>query len=160
MARSTNTDLPYRPCAGVVLINDAGLVFAGQRINKADAWQMPQGGIDDGESPREAALRELVEEVGTDRGDVLAETSDWLVYDLPVELVGKALKGRYRGQRQKWFAVRFTGDDRDIDVAGVHHPEFAAWKWMRSDELAACIVSFKRDIYLKVFEEFRRFLAG
>jgi len=159
-SRSGGACLPYRPCAGVALINDAGLVFAGQRIGKADAWQMPQGGIDDGETPREAALRELAEETGTDKGAVLAETAGWLSYDLPDDLVGKALKGRYRGQRQKWFAVGFAGTDNDIDIAGVEHPEFDDWAWMRAGDLAQRTVAFKREIYIRVFEEFSRFLAS
>jgi putative (di)nucleoside polyphosphate hydrolase len=153
------SDLPYRPCAGVVLIDDAGRVFAGRRIDREDAWQMPQGGIDDGETPRQAALRELCEEIGTDQGEVVAEAVDWYAYDLPDGLLGKALKGRYRGQKQKWFAVRFTGTDADIDIAGVSHPEFNAWAWVTADELIARIVPFKRDIYIRVFEEFRPFLA-
>jgi putative (di)nucleoside polyphosphate hydrolase len=153
-------DLPYRANAGVVLINDAGLVFAGRRVGMADAWQMPQGGIDKGESPREAALRELEEEIGTRKGEVLAETAAWLTYDLPEHLVGKALKGRYRGQKQKWFAMRFTGSDGEIDIAGVEHPEFDAWTWMTSGALLARIVDFKRDIYRRVFEEFRAHLTA
>jgi putative (di)nucleoside polyphosphate hydrolase len=160
MAGSAPSNLPYRPCAGVVLINDAGLVFAGRRIDQVeDAWQMPQGGIDDGETPRQAALRELREEIGTDNGEVLAETADWLVYDLPDALLGKALKGRYRGQTQKWFAVRFTGTDADIDIAGVSHPEFNAWAWMTPGDLVDRIVSFKRDLYRHIFEEFRPLLG-
>jgi len=152
-------ELPYRPCAGVVLLNDAGLVFAGQRIDMPGAWQMPQGGIDESEEPHEAALRELAEETGTDKAEILAETRDWLVYDLPPELVGKALEGRYRGQKQKWFAMRFTGRDEDIDIRGVRHPEFDAWRWMATAELLDVIVAFKRGIYRSVFEEFSDLLA-
>jgi putative (di)nucleoside polyphosphate hydrolase len=160
MAASGSSSLPYRANAGVVLINNAGLVFAGRRIDRPDAWQMPQGGIDKGESPRQAAMRELAEEIGTNKGDVLAETSEWLAYDLPDNLLGKALKGRYRGQKQKWFAVRFTGADSDIDIRGVKHPEFDAWTWMRAGDLLERIVEFKRDIYRRVFEEFRLHLAA
>ena len=159
MASTCHHDLPYRPCAGVVLIDGAGRVFAGRRIGQPDAWQMPQGGIEKGESPRQAALRELSEEIGAIKGDVLAETSDWLTYDLPQELVGTALKGRYRGQKQKWFAVRFTGVDTDIDVHGVAHPEFDAWAWMTAKDLIGRIVPFKRNVYAQVFDEFETFLT-
>ena len=143
----------------MVLIDRAGLVFAGSRLDGSGEWQMPQGGIDKGETPREAALRELVEEIGTDKGDIVAETADWLTYDLPDHLIGKALKGRYRGQTQMWFAMRFTGADGDIDVQGVDHPEFGDWKWMRASDLANQIVAFKRDVYRQVFNEFSGLLA-
>jgi putative (di)nucleoside polyphosphate hydrolase len=159
MARSDPSDLPYRPCAGVVLINDAGLIFAGRRIDMPDAWQMPQGGIDKDETPRDAALRELLEEIGTNKGEVLAETDGRLTYDLPDHLLGMALKGRYRGQKQKWFAMRFTGSDDDIDIAGVDHPEFEDWAWMTANDLIAHIVPFKADIYRRVFGAFRPFLT-
>lgn len=159
MAELKAADLPYRPCAGVVLIDRAGLVFAGCRLDGSGEWQMPQGGIDKGETPRNAALRELAEEIGTDKGEIIAETSDWLTYDLPEHLIGKALKGRYRGQTQKWFAMRFSGADSDINVQGVEHPEFSDWTWMRADDLASQIVTFKRDVYARVFEEFQSYLA-
>ena len=142
----------------MVLIDRAGLVFAGSRIDGM-GWQMPQGGIDKGETPRDAALRELAEEIGTNKGDIVAETADWLTYDLPDELIGKALKGRYRGQTQKWFAMRFAGTDDDIDVQGVDHPEFGGWSWMRADDLAEQIIAFKRDVYRQVFNEFRGLLT-
>ena len=123
--------LPYRPCAGVVLINAEGLIFAGQRIDTQGAWQMPQGGIDEGEDPRQAALRELVEETGVspDKVQVLAETPGWVYYDLPPELLGKVWKGRYGGQRQKWVLMRFLGQDADIRI-DTDHPEFQEWRWM------------------------------
>ncbi len=152
-------ELPYRPCAGIVLLNDAGLVFAARRIDMPDAWQMPQGGIDDGETPRRAAQRELAEEIGTDRAEIVAQGSDWLTYDLPPDLLGKALKGRFRGQKQMWFAMRFTGVDSDIDIHGVAHPEFEAWRWMTPDDILTSIVPFKRDVYEKVFSEFSGLLA-
>ncbi|TVQ56135.1 MAG: RNA pyrophosphohydrolase [Rhodobacteraceae bacterium] len=149
--------LPYRPCVGLVLIGPGAKVFAGQRIdNPGDAWQMPQGGVDPGEAPAEAALRELEEETGATQAmvEVLRESADWLPYDLPPELVGQLWGGRYRGQTQKWFALRFLGRDADIDIAGRKHPEFSAWAWMPPALLIERIVPFKRAIYAQVFEEF------
>ena len=123
-------DLPYRPCVGVMLLNAEGLVFVGRRIDQTvEGWQMPQGGIDQGETPEQAALRELKEEIGTDKAKPLREMEGWLDYDLPHHLLGVALKGRYRGQRQKWLAMRFTGKNSDIDVA-TDEPEFGEWKWL------------------------------
>jgi putative (di)nucleoside polyphosphate hydrolase len=149
--------LPYRPCVGLLLLNRDGLVFAGQRLdNPTDAWQMPQGGIDPGESPREAALRELGEETGVEPGHVaiLRESEVWIPYDLPPSLVPRLWGGRFRGQTQRWFALRFLGGDDGIDIsAGV--PEFRTWAWMPHDELIEKIVPFKRDTYARVFEEFR-----
>lgn len=146
--------LPYRPCVGIMLINPAGLVFVGQRLdNMVEAWQMPQGGIDEGEAPEQAALRELGEEIGTEKAEIIAESADWLTYDLPHELVPKVWKGRYRGQRQKWYAMRFTGTDRDIDI-NTKHPEFAAWRWAPHHELPGLIVPFKRALYEAVVAEF------
>lgn len=157
----TPSELPYRPCVGVALIGPGRRLFAGQRIdNPGPAWQMPQGGIDRGEAPREAALRELFEETGVrpDRVEILRETPGWIDYDLPPELVGKLWKGRYRGQTQKWFAMRFLGDDADIDISGPP-PEFSRWSWMERDALAASIVPFKRDVYSAVFEAFDDLIA-
>jgi putative (di)nucleoside polyphosphate hydrolase len=145
--------LPYRRCAGVMLMNDQGEVFVGRRKDTPDAWQMPQGGIDKGETPRDAALREMHEEIGTDKGEVIAETAEWLRYDLPDALIGKVWKGKYRGQEQKWFLVRFTGADTDINIA-TKHPEFDAWKWAPVDELPSMIVPFKRSIYQQLVVEF------
>ena len=148
--------LPYRPCVGLVLLNRDGLVFAGQRVdNPADAWQMPQGGIDPGESPREAALRELTEETGVDPAQVemLRESSVWIPYDLPRSLVPRLWGGCYRGQTQRWFALRFLGGDDAIDIS-TETPEFRTWAWMPHDELIDRIVSFKRDTYSRVFDEF------
>ena len=148
-------DLPYRPCVGLMLINSEGKVFVGRRIDQTvEGWQMPQGGIDGDETPAEAALRELKEEVGTDKAVILREMDDWLSYDLPRHLVGVALRGRYRGQKQKWLAMRFTGNDSDIDLK-THEPEFATWKWLSIDELPGLIVTFKRDTYQKVVAAFR-----
>jgi putative (di)nucleoside polyphosphate hydrolase len=148
------SDLPYRRGVGLVLFNADGLVWAGRRIDqKGDAWQMPQGGIDDGETPEQAALRELEEEIGTGRAEIIAQSKDWLTYELPPELVGVAWKGRYRGQKQKWFALRFTGADSDISIE-TEHPEFAEWRWVEFDQLVELIVPFKRDLYVQITAEF------
>lgn len=147
--------LPYRPAVGVMLLNRQGLIFVGKRIDQTvEGWQMPQGGIDDGEAPRQAAMRELKEEAGTDKAEIIAEMDDWITYDLPAHLVGVAFHGKYRGQRQKWFALRFLGDDGDIDLHA-HEPEFSAWKWLTIEELPQVIVPFKRDSYAKIVTAFR-----
>lgn len=152
--------LPYRPCAGVVLINRAGLIFAGQRLDTSGAWQMPQGGIDGGEDPRGAALRELVEETGVspDKVQILGETPGWVYYDLPPHLLGKVWKGRYGGQRQKWVLMQFLGDDADIRI-DTDHPEFGEWCWMPAAALLENIVPFKRKVYAEVLAAFRDHLA-
>jgi putative (di)nucleoside polyphosphate hydrolase len=148
-------DLPYRPCVGIMLINPEGLVFVGRRIDQTvEGWQMPQGGIDDGETPEQAALRELEEETGTNKATYIAQMDEWLCYDLPPHLLGVALHGRYRGQRQKWIALRFTGEDKDINIATAE-PEFASWKWLALEALPRMIVPFKRDTYMKVIAAFR-----
>jgi putative (di)nucleoside polyphosphate hydrolase len=153
--------LPYRPCAGVVLIDARGMVFAGQRIdNPSSAWQMPQGGIDEGEQPREAAYRELREETGVTRDlvEFVGKTHGWVTYDLPPDLLGKVWGGKYRGQRQKWFLFRFKGKDTDIKIA-TEHPEFAHWRWILADEMVENIVPFKRPVYEEVVRSFRAYLA-
>ncbi|ADE83839.1 RNA pyrophosphohydrolase [Rhodobacter capsulatus] len=152
--------LPYRKNVGLVLINAEGLIFAGQRIdNPGHAWQMPQGGIDAGERPKEAALRELQEETGVrpDLVEKLAKTEDWLVYDLPEELIGNIWGGKYRGQKQKWFLFRFLGQDSDVNIA-TEHPEFSVWRWMEPAELVEKIVPFKRAVYEQVFDSFAEHL--
>lgn len=148
--------LPYRPCVGVMLVNPAGCAFVGQRLDSEyDAWQMPQGGIDKGEDPREAALRELWEETGVtaDLVKVEAESQQWLPYELPHDLVPKLWKGRYRGQKQKWFLMRFHGQDSQINIA-TEHPEFSRWQWLEAGKLVDSIVPFKRDVYSAVMAEF------
>ena len=152
------SELPYRACAGIMLVNMDGQVFVGQRIDKApenDAWQMPQGGIDKGETPREAALRELTEETGisVDLVDVIAESAEEHYYDLPKELMGKIWGGKYRGQRQTWFLMRFKGEDSDVDIA-TEHAEFSKWQWVSPAQLPQMIVPFKKRLYEAVVAEF------
>ena len=152
--------LPYRPCVGLMLMNAEGKIFVGQRNDRhADAWQMPQGGVDRGEDPRVAALRELWEETGVtaDLVEIIAETKGWLPYDLPHDIVPHIWKGRYRGQEQKWFLLRFTGADDQINIE-TDHPEFTRWKWQKPDQLIAEIVPFKRDVYERVVEAFSDYL--
>jgi putative (di)nucleoside polyphosphate hydrolase len=154
-------DLPYRPCVGICLINAQGRIFAGKRIdNNIDAWQMPQGGIDRGESPPTAALRELGEETGIPAHLVtqLDEIPDWIPYDLPAELQGRIWGGKYRGQRQKWFLMQFHGQDQQINIA-TPHPEFSAWQWMGAAALQGAIVPFKRAVYAQVLARFAPHLS-
>ena len=149
--------LPYRKCVGVMLMNAAGEVFVGQRIDsEVPAWQMPQGGVDKGEAPRDAALRELWEETGVpaDLVSVVAETDDWLPYDLPQDIVPRIWKGRYRGQEQKWFLLRFHGTDDQVNIA-TDHPEFSEWRWLAPDAVLAQIVPFKREVYARVLDSFK-----
>ena len=147
--------LPYRPCVGVMLANASGEVFVGQRIDWLEpAWQMPQGGVDEGENPRDAALRELEEETGVPPNLVRieAETKGWIPYDLPLDVVPKRWGGRFRGEEQKWFLMRFLGQDSDIDIA-TEHPEFSEWRWLEATALPRQIVPFKRAVYEAVLAE-------
>ncbi len=149
--------LPYRPNVGIMLANQNGLIFVGQRLDSIDsaAWQMPQGGIDDGESEDAAAFRELEEETGVSAEHVtlIARAKEEYIYDLPEELIGKLWKGKWRGQRQTWFLMRFIGHDDDINIA-TKHPEFSAWKWVKPEELPTLIVPFKKRIYEGLVREF------
>ena len=160
--------LPYRPCVGLMLVNRAGKVFVGQRLDRhrnsgstGDFWQMPQGGVDDGEDLRAAGLRELAEETGiaADKVSVLAETDEELCYDLPETLLGKVLNG-YRGQRQHWLLLLFDGDDGDIRLDAHEPAEFEAWKWVEPDALPDLIVPFKQEVYRAVLARFRPFLPA
>ena len=159
----SESDLPfYRPAVGIMLLNPAGLAFIGRRIDMPAglaAWQMPQGGIDPGETARQAAFRELKEEVGTDKAEILAETRGWLHYDLPSDIASRMWSGRWRGQRQKWFLMRFTGEDSDINPA-TEHPEFDAWEWVEPRRLPELIVPFKRQLYCDLLAEFRERLPS
>jgi len=156
--------LLYRPCVGTMVLNRDGLVFVGRRaqgpehVDLTHVWQMPQGGIDDGEDPWPAALRELYEETSMRSVQKLAEMPEWLPYDLPPEVAQQAWKGRYRGQTQKWYALRFTGDDSEINVlepAGGHKPEFIAWRWEPMRNLPDLVIPFKHAVYTRVVEAFR-----
>ncbi len=155
--------LPYRPNVGAVLFNPAGRVLVARRADLPNAegapggWQLPQGGIDAAEDPRGAVLRELAEEIGTDRAEIIGEHPEWLCYDLPRELLGVALGGRFRGQRQRWFALRFLGMDADIRLDADPHPEFDAWRWAELAELPVLAPDFKRPIYTVLAASFARF---
>ena len=153
--------LPYRRNVGAALFNAEGKVLLARRADLppevATAWQLPQGGLDEGEDPRLAVLRELKEEIGTDQVEILAEVADWLSYDLPPELQGKALRGKYRGQTQKWFALRFLGQDADIRLDADAHVEFDAWRWADLSELPEIAVAFRKPIYARLAQEFAPF---
>ena len=154
-------ELLYRPCVGAMLVNNMRMVFVAKRIDsKGDYWQMPQGGIDEGEDPVQAVLRELQEETGTDKVVIIAESDIWRNYDLPDELVGKLWGGKYRGQRQKWFALQFLGEDRDINIKAHKIPEFSDWKWVDFDELPNLVIPFKKPLYVDIVTEFRPLVAS
>ena len=164
----TDSKLPYRPCVGTMVINREGLIFIGRRtsgpeyLDSVHTWQMPQGGIDTDEDPYRAALRELAEETNIRSVELLAQFPRWLTYDLPPNLVGRAWKGRFRGQTQKWYALRFTGQDQEIDVlhpSGGHEPEFVEWRWAEKHEVAALVVPFKRQVYETILREFAHVLG-
>lgn len=160
MTRAAPPPEGYRPCAGVVLFNDDGLVFAGRRTDtRPAAWQFPQGGIRPGEAPESAALRELAEETGTDRAFIVQAVDGWLTYDLPGDLRSRIWGGRYRGQAQKWFLARFAGKDGEIDIGTGDPPEFDAWRWMPLSDVAAQIVPFKRDVYAALVAAFAARIA-
>jgi putative (di)nucleoside polyphosphate hydrolase len=156
-------DLPYRPCAGMMVFNRDGRVFIGRRTNgpehvdETHVWQMPQGGIDEGEDPYPAALRELYEETSIRSVEKIGEIKDWLYYDIPRDIVGRAWKGKYRGQKQKWYAFRFTGKNSEINIedpGGGHDPEFVEWRWEPIKNLPGLIIPFKRKTYERVVKEF------
>lgn len=147
-------NLPYRSGVGIMLINKNGNIFVAKRIDtKAEAWQMPQGGIDDGEDAKTACLREMLEEIGTNKAEIIGESTDWYSYDLPDNLIPSIWGGKFRGQRQKWFALRFLGEDADINIA-TEHPEFCEWQWAEPNTLPDLIVPFKRELYRNLVTEF------
>ena len=151
-------DRPYRPCVGIVLKNTDGKIFVGQRIdNMVEAWQMPQGGIDDGETPIDAGFREMMEEIGTNNATFVAEHPDWLDYDIPEELANRLWNASFKGQTQKWLLFEFTGDDSDINIV-TEEPEFRAWKWAEPEGLPDLAVPFKKDVYLGVLDAFKDYL--
>ena len=158
----TSRDLPYRPCVGVMLVNEEGKVFVGKRIDnkEGDAWQMPQGGMDDGEDVLTAGYRELAEETGVTQNNValLSRSKEELLYDLPDELLGTLWGGKYRGQRQTWLLMRFTGSDADVNLLAHNPPEFCDWKWAEPEQLPELIVPFKKRVYRAVLEEFRELI--
>jgi putative (di)nucleoside polyphosphate hydrolase len=160
-AHNDSPSLGYRPAVGIMLLNARREVFVARRrdMPTMPAWQMPQGGIDPGETPRQAALRELKEEIGTAKAEIIGESRGWLHYDLPVELAASVWGGRYRGQRQKWFAMRFTGRDSDVNLA-TEHPEFDAWRWVAPSRLPELIVPFKRQLYFEILTEFHEYYAS
>jgi len=163
-------DLPYRRCVGIVLFNNQGLVWAGRRLPNTESiqgntklWQMPQGGVDKGENLEKAARRELWEETGITSASLMGKTSSWLTYDLPDAMIGIGLKGKYRGQTQKWFAFKFDGEETEINISHPpdgSHPEFDAWEWKPLEEMPALIVPFKREVYERVVEEFAHMVGS
>ncbi len=150
---------PYRPCVGICLVNDEGMIFAGKRIdNRAEAWQMPQGGIDEGEDAVTACFREMAEEIGTDKAELIAQHPEWLDYDIPESLANKLWNGAYKGQTQKWMLLRYKGVDADINIA-TEIPEFEAWQWMAPEDLVSLAVPFKQNVYRALMESFKEHLG-
>lgn len=145
----------YRPNVGIMLINQDNKVFVGNRIDQPNSWQMPQGGIDEGEKIETAAIREMEEEVGTNKAEIIGIMPDWQYYDFPENLGKRLWEGQYRGQRQKWVALRFTGNDQDINLDAFHEPEFSEWKWVDLDVLVEMVVPFKRDVYQLAVDYFK-----
>lgn len=159
MKNKKNDHRPYRPCVGMMLINRHKRVFVAKRIDTQDShWQMPQGGIEDGETPVEAAFRELNEEIGTNSVELIAECPDWFSYDLPCHISEKVWQGRYRGQKQKWFAFRFLGIDSEINIR-TRNPEFSDWRWAEAQQLQKLIIPFKKDVYERVIRIFQPLLV-
>ena len=166
MAKEKYENLPYRACVGMMVLNRDGHVFIGRRlggpehVDATHGWQMPQGGVDEGEDLYAAALRELHEETSSRAVSNLGEIEEWLSYDIPRQIAGKVWKGKYRGQKQKWYAFRFTGNEKEIDIlhpVGGHKPEFTEWRWEPMRNLPALIIPFKRAVYEEVVREFSRF---
>lgn len=150
------TSLPYRPGVGLMILNSECKVFVGKRIDsKIEAWQMPQGGIDEGEDPHIAALREMEEEIGTKEGTIIASTEKWYSYNLPDYLIPRLWEGKFKGQKQKWFLIKFTGKEESINIKYDIHPEFLEWKWTKLEDLPNIIVPFKKALYISIIEEFR-----
>lgn len=150
---------PYRPCVGICLVNDEGMIFAGKRIdNRAEAWQMPQGGIDEGEDAVTACFREMAEEIGTDKAELIAQHPEWLDYDIPESLANKLWNGAYKGQTQKWMLLRYKGVDADINIA-TEIPEFESWQWMAPEDLVSLAVPFKQNVYRALMESFKAHLG-
>lgn len=144
----------YRPCVGIMLFNRQGYVFTGRRFDSDNYWQMPQGGVDEGEQLEQAVLRELMEEVGTNKVEIIAKNKDWIYYDLPKEIIPTCWNGKYSGQKQRWFLMKFCGEDKDINIHYTDHPEFKEWQWQSVDNLVEVAISFKKQVYRRVIEEF------
>jgi len=150
----------YRPCVGIMLFNKQGNIFIGKRFDSDSYWHMPQGGVDEGEELEQAARRELLEEVGTDEAEVVAQNKEWIYYNLPEEVIPICWNGRYSGQKQRWFLMKFCGKDKDININYTDHPEFKEWRWQNVDDLVASAIPFKKEVYKKVIEEFSSIIKG